>query len=67
MREMNLERGYYFLSHPEEPEETLVFFYKNPDTQEDGFGFNAKDGGGFLPLNDLSPRSNLHKVIIVKT
>ena len=44
--------GYYYLISEEELP-TLVRFYKNPDTDQYGFGFNIADGGGFLPEYDL--------------
>lgn len=56
---MVYEEGYYWLQHPDEKEQTLVYFYVNPDTNEEGFGFNIKDGGGFLPLKDLSEKTKM--------
>jgi hypothetical protein len=40
-------------------EESIAYFYKNPDATGDGlgFGYNIADGGGFLPRHDLTDSS----------
>ncbi len=45
--------AYYRLYNKKTNEETIAYFYHNPDDKCDGFGFNTADGGGFLPLFDL--------------
>jgi hypothetical protein len=57
--------GFYHLRSPYELEPVLVRGYKCAD--RDGafvFGFNAHDGGGILPLSDLSHESVMVPVTI---
>lgn len=49
---LDLKRGYYYLDNGEEV--SLAFYYKNPDAGSWGFGFNIFEGGGFIPLSDVS-------------
>jgi hypothetical protein len=63
----NLMDGYYSISNPEDPEPSLVYLYTNPDTHERGFGFNVRDGGGFLPVCDLREDTTVTRVQIVET
>lgn len=49
------KEGFYYLKNPNETEPTLVHGYYCTDL--DGafvFGFNTHDGGGLLPLSDLT-------------
>lgn len=48
-----LATGWYRLRISGDSEYTIVYLYTNPDTMTRGFGFNTKDGGGFLPINDI--------------
>ncbi len=49
------EPGFYFLHHPTEKKPVLVHGYNCMDAGGAfGFGFNIHDGGGFLPLIDLT-------------
>lgn len=48
-----LATGWYRLHSRDGSEYTIVYLYTNPDTMIRGFGFNIKDGGGFLPVNDV--------------
>lgn len=41
---------------------TTVEYYYNKDIEEWGFGFNHKDGGGFLPLKDLNKDTTIWRV-----
>ena len=58
--------GFYNLHCPTETTPVLVYCYVNPDTQERGFGFNISDGGGFVPLSDLTNETRVTQVSIVK-
>lgn len=49
-----MKDGYYWLVCKIFGSVTLVYHYTNPDTNEPGFGFNTRDGGGFMPAKDLS-------------
>lgn len=64
---MNIpQEGYYFLINSDEPEPTLVHGYRCSDL--DGqfvFGFNTHDGGGVVPLFDLSENTKIIKVSLV--
>lgn len=55
----NLPEGWYNLHTQNEDRVCLVKLYTNPDTQAKGLGFNTCDGGGFLPLWDLTDTSTL--------
>jgi len=38
----------------------LAYLYKNPDMNNElGFGFNIADGGGFIPLFDLTENTKV--------
>ena len=54
-----MREGYYWLFNNTTKEATLVYFYNNPDTGENGFGFNIRDGGGFLPMDDVSDDTSI--------
>ena len=49
----NLKEGFYWLISAC-GERALVYCYRNPDENLWGFGFNYADGGGFLPLRELT-------------
>jgi len=49
-----MKEGYYWLFNSKTKEATLAYFYYNPDADRNGFGFNIRDGGGFLPMDDVS-------------
>lgn len=66
MSHADLVDGTYYLKNPNEVEPTLVWLYTNPDTGERGFGFNFRDGGGFLPLFDLNKQTTVIKVDVVE-
>ena len=61
---MNIpEEGFYYLTSDVEPEPLLVHGYRCTDM--DGqfvFGYNTHDGGGLLPLFDLSENVTITKV-----
>lgn len=61
---MNIpEPGFYYLISDIEPEPLLVHGYSCSDM--DGqfvFGFNTHDGGGLIPLFDLSEETTIIKV-----
>jgi len=60
-----LEEGFYYLYNPEEKEPVLVHGYRCTDMEGVFvFGFNTHDGGGLLPLSDLSEGSTVVKVNI---
>lgn len=49
------EPGFYFIHHPSEKEPILVRGYRSTNNGSVfGFGFNVHDGGGFLPLTDMT-------------
>jgi len=45
-------------------EETIAYFYYNPDAELWGFGFNISDGGGFIPAFDLTEKTEVKKLEI---
>ena len=51
--------GFYHLYSPSEKEPVLVHCYYCEDSQCRGFGFNIYDGGGFLPLSDLTDDTSI--------
>jgi hypothetical protein len=55
----------YWLFTKSEVEPTLVQGYYSSDSQCYGFGFNTHDGGGFLPLSDITDISSLVPVTII--
>ena len=61
-----LEAGFYHLTSQDEPEPLLAHAYYSNDSKSFGFGFNTHDGGGFLPLNDLSEDTVVTKVLITE-
>ena len=46
--------GLSFTLTSAEGEITNAYFYDNPDSGCEGFGFNIADGGGFLPVHDIT-------------
>lgn len=57
--------GFYYLHHSSEKEPILVRGYKSRNNNEVfGFGFNVHDGGGFLPLSDMTGEETIFPVII---
>jgi hypothetical protein len=46
--------GFYHLYSPIEPEPVLVQHYFSTDAGKYVFGFNTHDGGGMLPVDDLT-------------
>jgi hypothetical protein len=63
----DLKEGFYHLHNESEETPVLVHGYKCTDL--DGafvFGFNAHDGGGLLPLSDLSPLTDVRPVTITE-
>ena len=47
------ERSWYWLES--NGDKSLAYLYRNPDMNNElGFGFNIADGGGFIPLFDLT-------------
>jgi len=50
-----MKEGFYHLHSPNETEPVLVHGYKCSDLNDQFvFGFNTYDGGGYLPLSDLT-------------
>lgn len=45
-------------------EKSLAYYYYNPDAECWGYGFNIKDGGGFLPEWDLTKNTKIVEVEI---
>ena len=63
MRDM--KEGFYYLSSPDYPENTLVRGYYCSDLNgECVFGFNTYDGGGLIPMKDLTSETTIHAVDI---
>lgn len=50
---MTLKEGTYYKLISGQGDESIVYYYRNPDTEILGFGFNTADGGGFMPVWDL--------------
>ena len=61
---MNLPDGYYYLVHPQEPEPSLAYLYTHPQTTLRVFAFSPHEGGGTLPVTDLSNDTVVQKVEI---
>ena len=58
--------GYYHLKRQSGPEPVLAHGYKCADMHGDFvFGFNTHDGGGLLPLSDLTDDTVVTPVTIV--
>ena len=52
------ERSWYWLES--NGDKRLAYLYKNPDMNNElGFGFNIADGGGFIPLFDLTENTKV--------
>jgi len=52
------ERSWYWLES--NGDKSLAYLYKNPDMNNElGFGFNIADGGGFIPLFDLTENTKV--------
>ena len=68
MKEQNLEEGFYSLKSDSEEEPVIVYGYHCTDMSgEFGFGFNIHDGGGFLPLYDISDGTKITRVHFEKS
>lgn len=63
-KESLTEGQYYLLINSNTKEETIAYFYYNPDTESQGFGFNTADGGGFLSKSDLIDDTLIRKCFI---
>jgi hypothetical protein len=44
----------------------VAYFYDCHDADCEGFGFNTYDGGGFLPLRDISAGTEIVKLKIIE-
>jgi hypothetical protein len=60
---MRKEGYYWLLREGESP--CLVYYYKNTDTGEMGYGFNIVDGAGFLPEKDLTADTVVVKAKVI--
>jgi hypothetical protein len=61
----DLKEGYYYLKSPSENEPVLVRGYYCTDLGgEFAFGFNAYDGGGLLPISELTADTTMHLIEI---
>jgi hypothetical protein len=59
------KEGFYYLKSPAEPEPTLVHGYKCTDMNGTFvFGFNVHDGGGLIPITDLTSETKVVPVEI---
>ena len=58
------EEGYYYLVNEGEDPVLVHGYYCSDHGGSFGFGFNIYDGGGFIPLLDLSERTEYIKVKI---
>jgi len=55
MIDQNLEEGFFSLKNDSEEEPVIVYGYCCTDAGGVfGFGFNIHDGGGFLPISDIT-------------
>jgi hypothetical protein len=62
-----LPDGYYNLYSPQEKEPTLVYCYKCSDFDSKRvFGFNVSDGGGILPVSDVTADTVIKAVKMVE-
>ena len=60
------EEGFYYITSKAEPEPLLVYGYNCSDLGgEFVFGFNTHDGGGLLPLDELTKDTTITPVDIV--
>ncbi len=57
-KDLKSENYYWLVSA--DGERTLVYCYRNPDTNWYGFGFNTADGSGFLPASDLNSDTEIY-------
>ena len=65
-RKVNPEPGFYYLTSKDEPEPVLVHGYHCSDMNgEFVFGLNTHDGGGLLPLSDLTEDTKVAPVAIM--
>ena len=66
-KKAQMKEGFYYLSSPDDPEPVLVHGYKSKDMDNQFiFGFNTHDGGGFVPLSDLTEETIVTPVEIRK-
>lgn len=54
MKKNLLVTGLFYTLTSTAGEVTNAYFYNNPDSDCEGFGFNIADGGGFLPEYDIT-------------
>jgi hypothetical protein len=59
-----LPDGFYYLYSPGEESPTLVQLYTCRNGGHRGFGFNTYDGGGFLPVDDVTSTTKIVPVLI---
>ena len=63
-----IKEGFYNLYTPKEESPTLVYGYNCTDMGGDFvFGFNTVDGGGLIPLKDLTEETRIVKVKLLET
>jgi hypothetical protein len=76
MSDRIFKTGKHYKLTSKDGEATIAYFYNNPDFHMDpngdfdenkdysekGFGFNIADGGGFLPLFDLTESSVIEEL-----
>lgn len=62
------EGKHYLLVNEDEPENSVVYCYRNPDFRDGtvlGFGFNLAQGSGWLPLFDIVQTTVISELSIV--
>ena len=62
----DLKEGFYNLYSKREKKPVLVYLYYSRDACCRGMGFNTYDGGGFLPLSDLTDDTIITPVDIIE-
>lgn len=53
---------YYLLTKTDKSVKAVVFYYKSPYTNQNGFGFNIADGGSFLKISDVAADSLIYLI-----
>lgn len=63
MSDRTFKTGKHYKLTSKHGEVSIAYYYFNPDTECNGFGFNIADGGGFLPDCDLTESSVVEEIV----
>ena len=61
-----MNKDSFYLLTSELQQDTVAYYYYNPDMNCCGFGFNTADGGGFLPETHLSKKTYVYPIHLVQ-